>query len=180
MPWSNPDLVVFHGCDLTAANAIATRQPKRPNSIDLAKCALLTDFGCGFYTTTSRKQAENWANQRCRRLRRRRSRPAGSVTAAVLTFTVERHKLAQLQDLVFVLEGSSSDFWDLIRHCRAGSGHNRSPNSTPYDAVFGPVTLWPQTLVAKDCDQISFHDDHATALLGFPSVDFAKNPNRLF
>ncbi len=44
-------------------------------------------------------------------------------------------------------------------------GINHARDEGPYDVVYGPVALWPQTLAIKDCDQISFHTPAAIAML---------------
>lgn len=166
MAWTNPDLITYHGTDDSSAAAITASYP---HSINLQKCRPLADFGPGFYVTTNRKQAENWANQRCRRLNARN--PVVKRLATLLEFKIERWKLATLGDLVFVLEGPTTDYWDLVKHCRTGTGSNAGARGTnPYDVVFGPVSIWPQTLVVKDCDQISFHTDDAIALLQQPKA----------
>jgi len=139
------------------------------HGINLASSRPLADFGRGFYTTTYLDQAKNWANNRCRNLRNpvvgifqlpRR------VLATVIRFEVDRDLLARLQTLSFVREGP--DYWDLVQHCRQGRGDHRSTGN--YDVVFGPVSLWPQTLVIKDCDQISFHTPLGLAILPTPTM----------
>jgi hypothetical protein len=81
MAWVNGPLVTYHGCDDISAAAIVT------SGIDLSKCRPRTDFGVGFYTTTNRHQANNWANTRVHRLR-----SSGTVcNAAVLECMVDRN-----------------------------------------------------------------------------------------
>jgi hypothetical protein len=53
--------------------------------------------------------------------------------------------------------------------------HGRTPTNNQrglveYDIVYGPVSLWQQKLVIKDCDQISFHTSQALAILPPPVV----------
>jgi hypothetical protein len=88
------------------------------------------------------------------------------VLATVIKFEVDRTQLAQLQTLTFVVD--NPDYWDFVQHCRHGMGLHRSTGN--YDVVYGPVSLWPQTLVIKDCDQISFHTDLAVAVLPTPTL----------
>jgi len=47
----NEYVVLWHGCTMLAKDAIEA------NGIDLARCAVNTDFGRGFYTTTLERQA---------------------------------------------------------------------------------------------------------------------------
>jgi Protein of unknown function (DUF3990) len=156
MPWNNNDLTVYHGTDDDAERNI------RRNGIDLTYCRALADFGRGFYTTTNHHQAQNWADLRYRR--RRNTLPG--IRPVVLTFTIDRNRLAKLNTLFFVTEGlipPTTDYWELVQHCRQGlqNMHIQSGNQgSYYDVVCGPVSLWKQTLVIKDCDQISFHNEN--------------------
>ncbi len=141
--------------------------PHPPDNIKLNLCRPRTDFGQGFYTTTSEHQARQWANQRCRRI----LAPRGSgPTATVLRFAIDRDALADLHHLAFVRE--TADFWNLVHDCRLGfPPHQRTGSrQRAYDVVYGPVSLWQQTLVIADCDQISFHTARALALLPAPVI----------
>ncbi len=158
MAWNNGPLVLYHGCDdVSAANI-------NKNGVQLTKCKRLADFGHGFYTTTNLGQAKNWANRNCQLL----LRSGKAAVATVIRFDVDRDKLANLDFLGFVSENSNPDFWNFVRTCRQSQPprqHRRSGNAY-YDVVFGPVSLWPQTLVIKDCDQISFHTSQGITCLG--------------
>jgi len=97
---------------------------------------------------------------------------------AVVQFTVDRNKLAEL-DTVWFVRGSfdADDFWSLVHHCRhAGGDHRRGlmRRKQPvkwYDVVVGPVAAsWRQRLAISDADQASFHSAAATGLLN------ASNP----
>ena len=174
--WANPPLVVYHGTDVATANVMS--MGLRPS---LAFCLPLTDFGQGFYTTTRLHQAKQWPNTKVLRLRQ--ANPAAG--AAVIAYTLDRTLLARLASLTFVRE--SQDFWQFVASCR--SQHpppHRFRGFTPplYDAVHGPVTLWPQKLVIKDCDQLSFHTRRGLAILsrqGNPKlVSTATGNNGLF
>jgi hypothetical protein len=185
MPWTNQQLIVFHGCADSALwtpanpNGIGTA-PHHHHNINLGLCRPLTDFGRGFYTTTWEHQAKEWANQQVRRLA---AHGAASPIATVLRFDLDRNRLAALEDLVFLRE--TTDFYDLVSYCRSGHPpHNRasassppySASTPPYDAVYGPVSLWQQRLVIKDCDQISFHTQRALAILSAPVVHAQGTP----
>jgi hypothetical protein len=175
MPWNNDRdealaLIVYHGCDGNSANSIAG------GSVDLAHCKTFTDFGKGFYTTTNLRQAKNWANARCRMLAaaaKRAAKRAGApppppptFVASIVRFEIDRAQLSKLEDLCFVWENAyPSDYWELISWCRTPPQRWHYGSNKYYDTVYGPVSLWPQTLVIKDCDQISFHTDAAITLL---------------
>jgi len=175
MPWTNGPLVLYHGCDHASAASIITPTSPNQHGVQLAHSRPLTDFGRGFYTTTSFHQAKNWANSRCRRLKRTTT----PWLATILRFEVDRNQLtplavapnqlAPLEKLCFVIENSNADYWDLVRHCRRGGNHLLRGNRN-YDVVFGLVSLWPQTLVVKDCDQISFHTSRGLSVLLNPSI----------
>jgi Protein of unknown function (DUF3990) len=156
--WQNGRLSVYHGCDDASARDILA------NGIDLTKGKPLTDFGKGFYTTTNLHQAKNWANTRIRRL----TRIYPQSRATVISLQLDRNLLGERRLLCFVTEGSSvsSDYWEFVRFCRTtfGGVHQlsvRGEQPGNYDLVFGLVSIWPQMLVIKDCDQISFHTNAA-------------------
>ena len=137
--------------------------------VNLSLCKSNTDFGQGFYVTTSEHQAKEWANVRCR------SNPR-STNAIVLEFELDRDWLASLEALAFNMP--TIDFWDLVSDCRLGfRPHQRFPPRNPaFDIVYGPVTLWPQLLVIQACDQISFHTQRAVRGLQTPLIKLKGNP----
>ena len=152
MSWSNAPIIAYHGTTLNYAPAIAAGP-------DPSKGSALTDFGLGFYVTTNLRQAKDWANDRHRK--------RGAHPAAVIEFDVDRDWLAQLDSLAFVVESANSGYWDFVSFCRNGRtylrntlpdhGRKIAPANRHYQVVYGPVSLWPQRHVLKDCDQISFH-----------------------
>jgi hypothetical protein len=162
--WTNQHLALYHGTDDVSAISIMMRVAPNHHGINLAYCRPLSDFGRGFYTTTYFHQAANWANDRCLVLRNRT--PPTSAVATVLQFNMDRNLLALMQTLCFLRE--DQDYWDFVRHCRSAPVPHRAPGN--YDVVLGPVSLWPQTLVIKDCDQISFHTTSALAILPVPAI----------
>lgn len=173
MVWKNSPITLYHGTDdLSVVSIIPPSLPMR-HSVKLGRCSTLTDFGKGFYTTSNLHQAKNWANNRYRRTL---ATPKPASYAVVLQFDVDRDILAALNTLCFVTEGSSSDYWDFITHCRNAIGSHLFKGSNDYDVVFGPVSLWPQTLVIKDCDQVSFHTTAALQALPAPVLYQQGNP----
>ncbi len=152
MAWTNPPLTLYHGTDDLAASSILTK-------ISLAKGRGDPDFGQGFYTTTYLHQAQQWANQRVRQ--------GIGTRAAVLTLSVDRTRLSHIAHLAFIAD--SADFYDLVAYSRLG-GRKLHGCDPCYDVVYGPVSMWPQTLVIKDCDQISFHTQAAIAMLTVTST----------
>jgi Protein of unknown function (DUF3990) len=163
--WTNQELVVYHGTDDVSAANIMAPAPPLNHGIQLAYCRPLADFGQAFYTTTYFHQAANWANMRCAAIHSSvASRPA---IATILEFRINRELLGRLQSLVFLRE-DQPNYWDFVHHCRTGAGPHRSTGD--YDAVYGPVSLWPQTLTLNNCDQISFNTDIALLMLPTPTV----------
>jgi len=105
-----------------------------------------TDFGRGFYVTSVRHQAEQWANQKARR---------HSQKAAVLAFRLDRDLIGKLGDhLTFVI--ADTDFHAFVAFNRQGGiAHARSDKKC-YDVIYGPVAAYPQALTYAGCDQICF------------------------
>jgi Protein of unknown function (DUF3990) len=166
--WDNGRLVLFHGCSHTSLhdsyrNQGGIRLNSPIHNIDLSLCDTRTDFGQGFYTTTSEHQAMQWANQQ---VRRKFVHQGTYDNAIVLRLEVDRNPLADLKTLTFV--SSTADFWNFIEYCRNGFPPHAPQvqgTQTTYDVVYGPVSIWPQWLVVKDCDQISFHTPDALKVL---------------
>jgi hypothetical protein len=156
--WDNGELVLYHGTDSGSADSIR-------KGIDLKACREGRDFGRGFYTTTSYRQAEVWARDKARQ----RSRNFGAVEPVVLVFHVDRNMLARLESLWFI-RGTSADYWSFIDHCR-GADETKHGRAGCYDVVAGPVsraTPFPRTIL-RDSDQVSFHTEAALEILGLPS-----------
>ena len=163
MAWNNGDLVVYHGTDMASL-------PNLQAGIRLSHCKPMTDFGQGFYTTTNLHQARQWANLRARRIRPRQPTPV----ALVVEYRIARPALAALRHLAFITEGR--DYFDLINYARGQGTPLHACAPAGYEVVYGPVSLWPQTMVIKDCDQISFHSPAACGILQGPTVVQQGNP----
>jgi hypothetical protein len=162
--WINPPLRVYHGTSTDSISGSVRGSALAPGpipfAISLSFCRPYTDFGHGFYVTTSLHQAREWANSKVR------SAPhATSAQALVLEFFPDRDQLASLETLCFVRP--TKDYWDLIHDCRNRfPPHQRVYPYGPYDVVYGPVTIWPSRLLIANCDQISFHTQRALICLG--------------
>lgn len=143
MPWTNGTITVYHGTDKLSANAI------RQRGLDPSRFNPQTDFGMGFYVTTSQHQAQQWANQRCR--------PTGRLNPEVLEYHLLRDVIESLSHLAFIMD--TTDCHEFVEYCHPGqANHGPPPRTTPYDVVYGPVGLWPQRIVLANCDQILFTD----------------------
>jgi hypothetical protein len=146
-------VILYHGTTTDSLPSLLTAIAPNDHGVDLAKCRPSTDFGPGFYCTSSKHQAKNWANVRARK---------GKI-AAVLQFQADRRELSGLRSLVFVSE--SSEFWQTVGYCRS-LGRCMSG----YDIVYAPLTLFPQTMVVANSDQVSFHTEAAISVLKSPQV----------
>ncbi len=148
-PWRNQDLVLYHGTIVSHVNSIMKR-------IKLTPWHDASDFGLGFYTTTSLEQAQIFAANKSRRL---------GAKPAIVQFTVDRNLLSKLDSLWFVRYAKDADdFWQLVESCRTG-GTNRS-NGRLYDIVVGPVASdYESRLAWEQYDQVSFHTEQAFKLL---------------
>jgi hypothetical protein len=154
VPWTNQDLDLFHGTLQVHVAAVMAGV-----NVNLGRTN--TDFGRGFYTTTSQRQAISWAWQLAQR-------QPGSVPA-VVRFRVRRDDLARLDSVWFVRWlADADDYWSLVFYChRGGSGHGRGPsNNGWYDVAIGPVAgPWFLRKTLFGHDQVSFHTDTAATVL---------------
>lgn len=139
------------------------------SGVDVGSGAPGKDFGRGFYTTTVRQQADDWAW--------RLSGQSGGMKPAVLEISIDRGALAALETLAFVRgERDAHDFWSLVAHCRSGADdHGRSAPTAYYDVVIGPVSaFWEQRATMLGADQISFHTRRAEELLNGNRADWRR------
>ncbi|HET6575400.1 MAG TPA: hypothetical protein VFG68_17485 [Fimbriiglobus sp.] len=174
-----PDLsesvILWHGCTMVAKNSIEA------SGIDLTRCAVDTDFGRGFYTTTLKRQARLWAWDQFYQWQA--AHPSGTGNQpVVLQFRVRRYTrtpwgselddgLDKLASLGFVRgDYDSEDYWSLVQHCRQSTpadpatgtpevvhDHKR-PTAGWYEMVCGPVAaFWRQRVTMTGADQFSFH-----------------------
>jgi hypothetical protein len=161
--WENQDIVLYHGTTKTNAELIQT------NGIDLAKANSSTDFGKGFYTTTSLRQAQNWAWQAASKY---------DDKPIVLLYRLSRNSLASLDSLWFVSgDYDALDYWSLVFHCRTGNeGHKRGETVLYYDLIIGPVAAkWQQRSAFPNFDQISFHTTKAIHVLNNPQSETVED-----
>ena len=152
LPWSDQDLQLFHGTTLPAAQNIVT------HGVDVAVGKPNCDFGKGFYCTTSESQARKWSFIKANRT---------TQVPAVVVLQVSRIDLAALRDLVFVRgDMEAKDYWSFVHHCRKTKWATVTPDSLPYDLIYGTVAhLWFDLKVKPESDQVSFHSTAAQRLL---------------
>jgi hypothetical protein len=156
-PWTNQEIVLYHGTLLQHATKIAQ------HGVDTSFGAPNRDFGRGFYTTTLLNQAQDWADARA---------SEENASPAIVRLILDRLELRNLRSLAFVRGArDAQDFWSFVCHCRR---KNQGAPATHqyYDVVYGPVAKnWkgPRTVkIFRDFDQISFHGIDARNLLRDP------------
>jgi Protein of unknown function (DUF3990) len=128
MPWSDGPIVVYHGTDNQSGFYIIN------HGIQNTYFNPDTDFGAGFYVTTSLRQARSWANERVR------AYSGGAYNAVVLEYKLARSSIKDLEHLTFVTD--TSDYHDLVNYCWNKGTNHGSNRSKPYDVIYGPVSLY--------------------------------------
>ena len=189
-PDRSDHVTLWHGCTAFDKTDLET------GGIDLSLCAVDTDFGRGFYTTTLQRQARQWAWDRFYDWQARHPAITGN-QPVVLRLRVRRYSvtprrsklddgLDKLRSLQFV-QGAydNEDYWSLVQHCRqskpAAQGrlavvhdHKRSPTGW-YQMVSGPVAaFWRQRVAMDDADQFSFHQGGVSLLQALIDVGKGK------
>lgn len=175
--------ILWHGC------TVLDKDNLEKSGINLAHCAVDTDFGRGFYTTTLERQARQWAWDRFYDWQARNPTATGN-QPVVLRFRVRRFSvtpyesdlddgLDKLLSLQFVRgDYDNEEFWSLVQHCRTSipadpkTGQaevvhdHRHPATGWYQMVCGPTAaFWKQRVAMAGADQFSFHEG-GTYLLG--------------
>lgn len=158
-------MILYHG---------STIKVEKPS---LAKCRPNTDFGRGFYTTTSRTQAEKWAKLKVQR--------AGKGVAIISEYEIDDNVFDSNDYKTFKFTKPDKNWLDFVYNNRKGLlAYN-------YDFVFGPVandrlfatiTLYEQGILTADAaiaqlktyllfDQISFNSQNAINCLKVKSFE---------
>jgi hypothetical protein len=133
-----------------------------------------TDFGKGFYTTTSREQAEKWAQIK-------RDRMGDETHAIVSVFELDDAVLNNPAYHTRHFDGATAEWLDFVVGNRRGEVHHN------FDLIMGPVandklyatiTLYENGILDANAaieqlnthqlfDQLSFHTTKACKLLTF-------------
>lgn len=161
-------MILYHGSTLKVENP------------SLIKCRPNTDFGRGFYTTTSREQAEKWAKLKQQR--------AGKGVAVISEYEIDDLIFERTDLMVFQFTKPDKEWLDFVYNNRKGL------QSTNFDIVFGPVandrlfvtiTLYEQGILTAEAaiaqlkthllfDQISFNSQKIIDLLKFKGHETLK------
>ncbi|MBR5594427.1 MAG: DUF3990 domain-containing protein [Bacteroidaceae bacterium] len=155
-------MLLYHGSVMTV------RKPA------VARGRLKTDFGKGFYTTTSREQAEKWA-------RIKKERAGAGARAVVSVFELDDALLEGTAYNIMRFSGATVEWLDFVVSNRRGEmAHS-------YDMIMGPVAndklyatiaLYEGGVLDAEAailqlnthtlfDQLSFHSVDACRLLTF-------------
>ncbi len=161
-------MILYHGSTLKVENP------------SLTKCKSNTDFGRGFYTTTSREQAEKWAKLKQQR--------AGRGSAVISEYEIDDGIFERTDLMVFKFTKPDKDWLDFVYNNRKGLQSNN------FDIVFGPVandrlfatiTLYEQGILTADAaiaqlktyllfDLISFNSQKVIDCLKFKAFETLK------
>ncbi|SRR6266702_491594 len=159
-PWTNSEIVLFHGTLRQHAHAIID------NGVDVSAGGERKDFGRGFYTTTFQWQAERWSRVQSDRNQGR--------APAVVRLVLDRETLSRQDSIVFI-RGTfdADDYWSFVSHCRDGRSHKPSSGGY-YDVTYGPVaSMWlgrGNSRVIPRYDQIGFHSNRSQDMLNDRSI----------
>ena len=133
----------YHGTNSISAGNI------RKNGVNLSSSKKALDFGPGFYTTTNKQQAIEWA--------------ARKAEGEVVHFRLSGSALSNMNNLSF--NGATSSWGRFVRHFRKkGKMHS-------YDTVSGPMLRNVQGFLRKGKDprasgqQTSWHTQEAIDIL---------------
>lgn len=155
-------MLLYHGSTMAVRKPIVSRGRGK------------TDFGKGFYTTTSREQAEKWAQIK-------RDRMGDEAHAIVSVFELDDAVLNNPAYYTRHFDGATAEWLDFVVGNRRGEVHHN------FDLIMGPVandklyatiTLYENGILDANAaieqlnthqlfDQLSFHTTKACKLLTF-------------
>ena len=155
-------MLLYHGSTMAVRKPIVSRGRGK------------TDFGKGFYTTTSREQAEKWAQIK-------RDRMGDEAHAIVSVFEFDDAVLNNSAYHTRHFDGATAEWLDFVVGNRRGEVHHN------FDLIMGPVandklyatiTLYENGILDANAaieqlnthqlfDQLSFHTTKACKLLTF-------------
>lgn len=155
-------MLLYHGSTMAVRKPIVSRGRGK------------TDFGKGFYTTTSREQAEKWAKIK-------RDRMGDEAHAIVSVFELDDAVLNNPAYHTRHFDGATAEWLDFVVGNRRGEVHHN------FDLIMGPVandrlyatiTLYENGILDANAaieqlnthqlfDQLSFHTTKACKLLTF-------------
>ena len=154
---------LYHGSTMTVHKPTVTRGRTK------------TDFGKGFYTTTSPEQAEKWA-----RIKKNREGKKEGVRVVVSVFEIDDSILNSSQYKTMHFYGATAEWLDFVVANRRGASHDFDMIMGPVanDNLYATISLYENgTLNANAAieqlkthtlfDQLSFHNQSVCQLLTF-------------
>ena len=154
---------LYHGSTMTVRKPTARR------------CREKTDFGKGFYTTTSPEQAEKWA-----RIKKNRAGAKKEARAVVSVFEFDDSMLNNSQYKTMHFDGATAEWLDFVVANRRGGSHNFDMIMEPVanDKLYATISLYENGTLGVNAaieqlnthtlfDQLSFHNESACRLLTF-------------
>lgn len=154
---------LYHGSTMTVRKPAVSRSRTK------------TDFGKGFYTTTSPDQAEKWAI-----IKKNREGAKQGVRAVVSVFEVDESILNDARYKTMHFSGATAKWLDFVVANRRGGSHDFDMIMGPVanDKLYATISLYENgTLTANAAieqlkthtlfDQLSFHNQSVCKLLTF-------------
>ena len=155
-------MLLYHGSTMAVRKPIVSRGRGK------------TDFGKGFYTTTSREQAEKWAQIK-------RDRMGDEAHAIVSVFELDDAVLNNPAYHTRHFDGATAEWLDFVVGNRRGEvNHNFDLIMGPVanDKLYATITLYENGILDANAaieqlnthqlfDQLSFHTTKACKLLTF-------------
>jgi hypothetical protein len=143
---------------------------------DLQKCRSATDFGQAFYTTTSFKQAEQWA-----KIKRKRTK---TESAVVSVFEFDEEHLYSGNYKVRHFEKATKEWLEFVIKNRRGihiGNYDFVMGPVANDALYATILLYEQGVITAEAaieqlkthtlfDQLSFHSEKALEKLKFKEI----------
>lgn len=154
---------LYHGSTMTVRKPTVQRSRTK------------TDFGKGFYTTTSPEQAEKWA-----RIKKNREGTEKDTRAVVSVFEIDDNILDNPQYKTMHFDGATAEWLDFVVANRRGASHDFDMIMGPVanDKLYATISLYENgTLNANAAieqlkthtlfNQLSFHNQSVCQLLTF-------------
>ncbi|MBY0552110.1 MAG: DUF3990 domain-containing protein [Candidatus Obscuribacterales bacterium] len=163
LPWPGGPCLHYHATWYKNLSSIRS-------GIDFSEARPNTDFGRGFYSTTSYAQAKRLATSMAN---------ARGEETVVIIFEINREALANLPSLVFIRgDRTNRDYWELIKTFRLGRAAEAEEAVKCYDVIIGMVALeWDDDVCIANptYDQFCFKKaDSATSVLKYSRHEVVK------
>lgn len=155
-------MLLYHGSTMTV------RKPT------IARSRVKTDFGKGFYTTTSREQAEKWAQIK-------KDRAGEGARAIVSVFEIDSEVLNNPRYRTLHFNGATAEWLDFVVRNRRGEvepAFDLIMGPVANDKLYATIALYESGILDADAaieqlnthqlfDQLSFHSAEACSLMTF-------------